>query len=591
MLRRLLVALALSLPALADDAVDLQWKARTQDLLEYGISSVSTDATGKLQVVAQPDRKFQLFGYEIDAKGTCAAATQYTQIASDWLLLLPASKVRTGSVVKLARPYDKMSGVNPFSAVGTMTLQGYEEIDSAHLAVLVTKLELVADKHVQKAQATQSFQTVSQGSLEFTQWFDPERGLLVRVQYDLQMRLAYSDEYKKEVKKSNNSELKDYEFRTHEQWDLKGVQDVATIDLGLPVKDAIDKGVAFLRTKQGANDGWEAATDPYLGGPTALVLLAMLKSGVSPKDPAVEKGFAWLRKQTFKKTYCVGLTMMAIEAKYISPEEVRDSEAFMDGKKSELKLQRRDLTKEDTAWMLEGANWLAKAMTTDGAWSYEGTAAGYDHSNSQYGLLGLLSAARCGIMVPTKTWQTILDHWLATQEQKGPLAKVRILAADGKEAHEATVMVRGWGYNDVAALGSTTVRPAAMEPCRGSMTCAGIAAVCMARSQLSSAHALTPEKARAAEAAVLGGVAWMEAHYTVKESVYGTGWYYYYMYGLERAMVLAQHRFVGDHDWYKEGAIVLIGGQTADGAWAASAVETSFAVLFLKRATTPIYTK
>lgn len=372
------------------------------------------------------------------------------------------------------------------------------------------------------------------------------------------------------------------------------MQDVAAIDLGRPVKDAIDKGVAFLRTKQDATGSWDTTYgQTYEGGPTALVLLALLKSGVSAKDAAVEKGFAFLRKVKFAKTYCVGLTMMAIEAKYISPEEVRDSEAFMDGKKSELKLQRRDLTKDDTAWMIEGANWLSKAMTSDGAWSYEGTAAGYDHSNSQYGLLGLLSAARCGVMVPAKTWQTILDHWLDTQEQKGPMSKVRMLSADGKEAREATVMVRGWGYNTVANVVETTTKgaPAASDPCRGSMTCAGIAAVCMARSQLSAAHALAPEKARAAESAVLGGVAWMEAHYTVKESVYGTGWYHYYMYGLERAMVLAQHRFVGDHDWYKEGAIVLIGTQTADGAWVASPVETSFAVLFLKRATTPIYTK
>ncbi|MEK7866571.1 MAG: hypothetical protein AAB434_07785, partial [Planctomycetota bacterium] len=87
------------------------------------------------------------------------------------------------------------------------------------------------------------------------------------------------------------------------------------------------------------------------------------------------------------------------------------------------------------------------------------------------------------------------------------------------------------------------------------------------------------------------GLAWMDRHFTVKESVYGAGWYYYYMYGVERAMVLAQKRWVGDHDWYREGALTLIAVQTADGAWASSGTETAFAVLFLKRATTPIQTK
>jgi hypothetical protein len=49
---------------------------------------------------------------------------------------------------------------------------------------------------------------------------------------------------------------------------------------------------------------------------------------------------------------------------------------------------------------------------------------------------------------------------------------------------------------------------------------------------------------------------------------------------------------LGKHDWYEEGAQHLLGAQSGDGSWSAGGesalVNTCFALLFLKRATTPI---
>jgi squalene-hopene/tetraprenyl-beta-curcumene cyclase len=51
------------------------------------------------------------------------------------------------------------------------------------------------------------------------------------------------------------------------------------------------KGVAFLRSRQGEEGGWSADRNP---GITALVVAALLKSGVTPFDPAVAKGLEFM---------------------------------------------------------------------------------------------------------------------------------------------------------------------------------------------------------------------------------------------------------------------------------------------------------
>ena len=78
----------------------------------------------------------------------------------------------------------------------------------------------------------------------------------------------------------------------------------------------------------------------------------------------------------------------------------------------------------------------------------------------------------------------------------------------------------------------------------------------------------------------------------------GGGWHYYYLYGLERVGAMLGWKHIAKHDWYREGAEVLLGDQLEDGRWpppgdGATAehedqiLQTCFALLFLKRATVP----
>ncbi|MBI3271885.1 MAG: hypothetical protein HYZ53_23030 [Planctomycetes bacterium] len=580
-------------PAKDEPAVELRWKTKPQDSLDYAVSTVS-EANGQVTLVPQPSRSVGLFGYEVDARGNyLPEVAQYTEIALPYLFAVPQAKVKPDSTWKVRRDYPSMPGLNPFAAQGEGRFVGYEDVGGVQAAVLRTRVDFAPLREPGRAlPAVESNRTITEGHIAITQHFDVERGLLLRARYEVLLPQAYDPRYKERLKKESKVDLQDYRYQVHEQWDLKAVQDLAAVELGVPVREAIDKGVTYLRGKQEADGGWDDNyKKSYLGGPTALVLLALLKAGVSPKDPAVVKGFEYLKGQALSKTYVLGLTLMALEAKYISTDEVQNAEAFLDGKKSELALPKRNVSKEDLKWMADCLDWLSKAMSKDGAWSYEGSTGGYDHSNAQYGVLGLLSAARCGLLVKPETWATILKHWLSTQESQGPPVKLLLRGHKDKDAREVLVSARGWGYTDVSRSTAAAKTPTSVEPTRGSMTCAGIASVCLARAQLAALRSLSPENAQLAARSVLDGVAWLKEHFSVRETGATAGWYYYYMYGLERALVLAQQRHVGEHDWYREGAVVLLARQAADGAWSSSSVETCFAILFLKRATTPIFSK
>jgi hypothetical protein len=90
-------------------------------------------------------------------------------------------------------------------------------------------------------------------------------------------------------------------------------------------------------------------------------------------------------------------------------------------------------------------------------------------------------------------------------------------------------------------------------------------------------------------------------HFTVTENPFpddparkSDPWHFYYLYALERLGVLTGTEAFGTHEWYAEGANYLLRAQKPDGSWSAEpegstrTLDTSLAILFLRRATRPL---
>jgi hypothetical protein len=273
------------------------------------------------------------------------------------------------------------------------------------------------------------------------------------------------------------------------------------------VRDAMEGGVKYLLDEQNAKSGTWNEMAGYEGGVTALCTLALLNAGIEPEHPQIQKALSYLRKLEPNKTYSVALRTMVLCA----AEPRRDL----------LLIQRN-------------VQWLESKQLAEGQWSYPG--AGGDNSNSQFAVLALHEAERVGAKVKPETWEKALKYWKSCQNQRG-----------------------AWGYLKDWKDGL------------GSMTCAGIAAVVICEGHVKKPNAVVegefvkccqPQEEDDALEIALG---WLGMNFSVKRNPGRKGmesfWHYYYLYGLERVGRLTTRRFIGEHDWYREGAEYLIGQQ------------------------------
>jgi len=165
---------------------------------------------------------------------------------------------------------------------------------------------------------------------------------------------------------------------------------------------------------------------------------------------------------------------------------------------------------------------------------------------------------------------------------------------------------RGWGYMKGGSLPSDVPSDAIFYKTIGSMTTSGVAAMIIAKANIESTSWFK-KRGKACNQSIRDGCAWLAHHFTVTSNAECSEWHMYFLYGLERAGVLAIVVNLGEHNWYKKGAEYLLGSQAADGSWAAETGETKkfgnmqspaanlsststtcFAVLFLKRATAAV---
>lgn len=403
------------------------------------------------------------------------------------------------------------------------------------------------------------------------------------------------------------------------------------------VEKAVGRGVAWLLALQAEDGGFrDAVFDvggrvrettykyPHRFGHSAIATLTLAHCGHGPQHPATQRSVQYLRANYKQKmqtasplrgasSYSLSLFVMVLHELYARPP----SKTHKRSRYAEPKVNTcsypvwvRSIITEIVDWLLR--RWNRKALfsypsggsraAVPGLPNARGEINAYgDMSNTQYALLAIWAATRCGYVLEKKTLLRIADVILAAQCTSGPLARrhpdpsshpgSRYARARRKTRDQA----RGFGYGS---------RVTDSNHCSGSMTAGGLSSLVIVDDLL---RTMPKPKGRDernrlkklrcdVEQSVWDAIAWLAEHYTVdanpggSRSLWREGqWHYYYLYSLERACVLAGKRYVGKHDWYADGAQMLVDAQRPDGRWlrrerANVLVDSCFALLFLTRA-------
>ena len=311
------------------------------------------------------------------------------------------------------------------------------------------------------------------------------------------------------------------------------------------INNAIEKAKNWLIRQQSPDGTWKSSmrSDETVVGATALVVLALANAGLDKDEKAMKKSLTWLREQTPTDTYSVSLQTQALAM--VSP-------------------------KRDLAILERNARWLEDHQSngpgTTGGWSYGVNRSGADNSNSQFAILGLHEAQRAGVRVQPAVWKLAQKYWEAAQRLDG-----------------------SWSYT--AGGGNGT----------GSMTCAGIASIWITTEHTERPDAFVRESnisccgGGSASKPLEAGLQWLGKNFSVtRNPPGGQQWLRYYLYGLERVGRFTARRFIGNHDWYLEGAKMFVSAQDPlTGSFQKkgsedAVVATSFALLFLAKGRRPV---
>jgi hypothetical protein len=327
------------------------------------------------------------------------------------------------------------------------------------------------------------------------------------------------------------------------------------------VQNAIDNAVKYVYSRMRDNN-WEIAPSRTTGGKispasvrgaqwggiSALATYALLAAGQSPQDPRLMKAIEFLRTADMVGTYAVALRAQVW-----------------------LNIPKTDLIREAIAKDAKLLLLSRRTASPDaGEFGYlnQGPNVTVDHSNSQYGVLGLWACSDTVEGIPDGFWAQADASWRSDQ------------AADGS-----------WSYQLKPGQADAKGRP---ETSRATMTAAGIATLFITQSFLRREQGLECS-GNIIDKNIDSGLQWMSAHFA--DAMKGQ-WSFYGLYGVERIGVASGYKYFGTVDWYERGADFLVKAQNPkDGSFAelpkdfgdqGSLINTCFAILFLSRGRAPV---
>jgi len=245
----------------------------------------------------------------------------------------------------------------------------------------------------------------------------------------------------------------------------RGSQDGPTADT---VNSAIDKGVSFLVHMQESDGSWRSDYFYFPGdapgGETALVVAALIHSGLSVEHQAIRRGLAFVR-QTQPVKYYEACTRLLMENAL--------------GAKAD-----QDHIDTCTELILDGAG--------SGYWNYPEDQ--LDLSNTQYALLGLWLAHQSGAKIKDKVFEKVLK--IVAQYQLG----------DG-----------GWGYFGPLITSGPSIQLEEFKA-TASMTTAGMATVLFAYDRLAEKKSQAKKFKKETDGTIAQGMAWLDKHMSYTEN-------------------------------------------------------------------------
>jgi hypothetical protein len=390
-------------------------------------------------------------------------------------------------------------------------------------------------------------------------------------------------------------------------WFLElGISPLEAAERNPKIQQAIDRGVAFLRSQQDKNGIWPYNTFSVTGGSvgaTALVGLTLLECGVPADDPAIQQAAKYVRKNAAGLDFTYALStsiwfldrlgddgdvpliqlfavrLMAGQNEFggwtytcpvigageerrllnrVQPRPPQGEEGKGEGaakkdpaakadadkdKKRELPPEIKEMLKQ-----LErrAAQQAQQGFGGEGIYQQDQKVAGLkgDNSNTQFASLALWVARRYGMPVEPAL-AGIEQRFRATQFQDG-----------------------GWSYVPTpGGFYNKDISPA--------MTCAGLiglavghgAAVEVAKEKR-GVRVINPDKDKNLQAGFMHLGAILQEYAQIRvmgDHVNDRG--FYFLWSLERVAEIYGLNTIGRKDWYAWGSTVLLNSQWPDGGW------------------------
>jgi hypothetical protein len=309
------------------------------------------------------------------------------------------------------------------------------------------------------------------------------------------------------------------------------------------VRRAIEKGREYLISLGQPDGSFVAGAGGMKGCYSAIVFMTLAYMGEHPNREVMAKGLDYLLNLNIESNfndrqgYAGPIRVMGLS--YIHNKLLGD---------------RRTAVRQK---MLEDLMQFQLGQSPSGGWRYKLNAADYDFSVTQWPILAMREASLVGIEFLPEPLKKARELYYKFQQSDG-----------------------GWCYT-----GDKTAS-------YGSMTAAGLASVFIITDVLEPSSGCpckngeSQAKAVESERRIDKALAWLGKHYTAQENPGKGGRSLYWLYCVERVGIAAGYKYFGNHNWYKEGAEILLKAQK-DGHWG-DIPDTCFALLFLYKGRAPV---